>query len=71
LIKHKYTSPFITSLYPIFNELPSRREISEASGQKWRGMGGGNFCPQAEAKPRRPTLESAKAKQKNFLFLLE
>jgi len=51
--------------------LPSRREILKASGQKWRGLGGGNFCPRAKAKPRRPALWARKPKQKNFLFLLE
>jgi len=35
------------------------------------GVGGGNFCPRAEAKPRRPALWARKPKQKNFLFLLE
>jgi len=40
---------------------------AQAGGQKGRGSGGRNFCPPAEAKPRRP----ARSKQnpaKKFSF---
>ncbi|MBA4320890.1 MAG: hypothetical protein C0412_21070 [Flavobacterium sp.] len=46
--------------------MPSRRKISEASGQKLRGLGG--FCPQAEAKPRHPVHWSAEAEAEKFSF---
>ena len=40
-----------------FNNSPSAKKSGrspKASGQKGRGLGGRNFCPLAEAKPRRP-----------------
>ena len=48
---------------------PAKR--AKAGGQKGKGFRGRNFCPRAEAKPRRPALRVRKPKQKNFLFLLE
>ena len=45
------------------------RRAFRRAGKKWRGLGGGNFCPRAEAKPCRPALWARKPKQKSFLFL--
>jgi len=47
------------------------RRAFRRAGKNGGGWGGGNFCPRAEAKPRRPALWARKPKQKNFLFLLE
>jgi len=41
----------------------------KVSGQKGRGSGGRNFCPLAEAKPRRPARqEQNPAKKFSFPF---
>jgi len=37
------------------------------SGQKWRGLGGGNFCLRTEVKPRRPVRsEQSRAEKLPF-----
>ena len=42
---------------------------TQAGGQKGRGLGGRNFCPPAEAKPRRPARsEQSPAKKFSFPF---
>ena len=58
-----------------------RDKLRQAGGQKGRGSGGRNFCPPAEAKPRRParlprselrstTGVQSRTQKKSFLFLL-
>ena len=62
-------------------ERDMRDKLRQAGGQKGRGSGGRNFCPPAEAKPRRPArlprseLRSTtgvqnRTQKKSFLFLL-
>jgi hypothetical protein len=48
----------------IFCSRRAREAGNPASGQKGRGSGGRNFCPPAEAKPRRPAHSEQKPSKK-------